>query len=121
MYPARHQIIARAFRRGLGQHRGFDVHETLIVHEATHPAGNLGTGFQVTGLLGTTQIQIAILEALLFRVVLVEVERQRIGLVDDGQLVGKDFHRTGGHVLVDLRLGTGTYHTGHLNTELGTQ
>ena len=121
VHPARHQVVTGPFRRRLGQHGGLDVEEALLVHEAAHEGAGLGTGLQVLGHLGATQVQVAILEADLFAVDLVEVQRQRLGTVDDGELVGEHFDGTCGHVAVALGVRTGTHHAGHLDAELAAQ
>ncbi len=121
VHAARHQIVTGPFRGGFGQHRGLDVEEAVFVHEAAHEGTGLGTGLQVFGHLGATQIQVAILEAHLFAVDLVEVQRQRLGTVDDGELVGEHLDGAGGHVAVALGVGTGAHHAGDLNAELAAQ
>ena len=93
----------------------------MLVHEAAHEGTGLGTGLQVLGHLGTTQVQVAVLEAHLFAVDLVEVKGQRLGTVDDGELVGEHLDGTGGHVAVALGVGAGTHHAGHLDAELAAQ
>ena len=35
---ARHQVIARAFRRRLGEHRRLDVDEAVLIHVVAHRA-----------------------------------------------------------------------------------
>ena len=121
MYAGWDQIIARTFRCGFGQHRGFDIEETVVIHETAHQAGDFRTGFQALGHLRTTQIQVAVFQTRFFRVDVVGVQRQRFSTVNDNQIGRQYFNGTRRHVCVDVFLVTRTHGTGDLNAELITQ
>src|SRR3546814_1542544 len=63
MRARRHQIVARAFRRRLGQDRRLDVDEAVGIHEVADAFDHVMTQTQVLLHLRATQIDIAILEA----------------------------------------------------------
>ena len=78
VHTRRHQIVARAFRRALGEHRRFDVDEALRVEILAHFHRDAITQTQVLLHLRTAQVEHAMREARGFReVVVVELERRR--------------------------------------------
>ncbi|EFE23401.1 hypothetical protein EDWATA_01585 [Edwardsiella tarda ATCC 23685] len=93
----------------------------MVIHETTHECGDLGAGLQTRGHLRTTQIQVAVLQAILFAVSLVKVQRQRLGAVDEGQTMAKDFDLPGRHLAVTLTLRASTHGAGDLHAKLVTQ
>ena len=116
-----HQVVARAFRRGFGQHRGFDIEETVVIHKTTHQAGDFRTGFQALSHLRATQIQVAVFKTRFFGVDVVGVQRQRFCAIDNHQIGRQHFDSTGRHIGVDVFLVTRTHGARHLNAELITQ
>ena len=70
-----HEVVARAFGRGFGEHRGFDVDETGVVQIVAHGAGDLVTQTQALGHVLAAQIDVAVLEAHFFADVFVELGR----------------------------------------------
>ena len=64
MYTGRHEVVARALRGGLGQHRGLDLEEAVIVEVV---AGNLRYAVAQHQVLlhgRTAQIEVAVLQTL---------------------------------------------------------
>ena len=93
----------------------------MVIHKATHQAGDFRTGFQALCHLRATQIQVAVFQTRFFSVDVVGVQRQRFSTVDDRQIGGQHFNGTGRHICVDVFLVTRTYGAGDLNAELITQ
>lgn len=60
---ARHQVIARAFRRRPAEDRGLDVEEAVVVQVAANAAGDARTQLQLGGHLRTTQVDEAVAQA----------------------------------------------------------
>ena len=83
VHARRHQEIARAFGRGLGEDWGFDVLEAARVQPAAQRLHQADAGAHHLLHLGAAQIEVAISEAGFLACVLVGVERQRLGLVHD--------------------------------------
>ena len=121
MNPAWHQIVTRAFWRRLGQHRGFDIQESFVIHKAADKAGDFCAGFQTRYHLRATQIQIAVFQARFFAVGLIRVQRQGLRAVDDGQRLGKHFDFASRHVAVFVLLIACAHGTGDLDAEFVTQ
>ena len=99
--------VAGAFRRRTRQRGGLDLDVAVLVEQfAGHPVG-LGAQAQVAGGAGAAQVQVAVLEAgfLAHFDVLVDLERQRIGGVEDGDLLGHDLDLAGGQRRVLVALG----------------
>ncbi len=77
MHARRHQIIARAFRRGLGQHWGFDVDEAAAVEETAERHRHLVAQHHVLLHLRTAQVDHAVGQAhRLGQVLVVQLERR---------------------------------------------
>ena len=93
----------------------------MVIHKATHQAGDFRTGFQALSHLRTTQIQIAVFQTRFFSVDVVGVQRQRFSTVDDRQIGRQHFNGTRRHVGVNVFLVTRTHGAGDLNAELITQ
>jgi hypothetical protein len=88
----RHEVIARAFRRALGEHRRFDVDEAQRVQILAHFHRDAVAQTQVVLHLRTAQVEHAMREARGFRqVVVVELERRRDRRVQHIQLVAQHF------------------------------
>ena len=121
MGARRHQVVTRAFRRGLGQHRGFDVDEAGRVHVTANAGGQVVAQAQAALHLGTTQVDVAVLEAVLFTdlVRLVQLERRRLGRVQDVHLAGIDFHLARLQLGILGALGATTNLAGDLEDVLG--
>ena len=100
MGAARHQIIPRAFGRGLGQDRGFDIQETAFIEKAAQHARGLGAHHQAPLHGRPAEIQITITQAdfLAELGVVLDLERQRLGTIQDFQALAIDLHLSGGQV-----------------------
>ncbi|CDH44149.1 hypothetical protein BN874_1520017 [Candidatus Contendobacter odensis Run_B_J11] len=99
MGAAGHQIVASAFRGGLGQHRRFDVQKAVLFQELAQGADHPGAQPQPFLHYRSAQIQIAVAQPhFLGGVVIVQLERQRLGTVEDFDLAGQHFHRAGGKI-----------------------
>ena len=77
MRTRRNEIVARTLGGRLGQHRGFDIDETGVIEIMAHRLGDLVALTQTLTHHVATQVEIAILQAHLFRDVLIELERKR--------------------------------------------
>ena len=121
MHAGWDQVVARAFRRGFGQHRRFDVEETVVIHKAAHQAGDFRTGLQALRHFRTTQVQVAIFQTRFFGIDVVRVQRQRFSAVDNRQIRCQHFDGAGGHIAIDVFFVTRAHGTGDLDAELITQ
>src|SRR5581483_1118751 len=97
-----HEKFARAFGRGFEQRRRLDFEEALLVHELPRGDGNFGAQFQIARHFGTTQIEVAILQTRFFGNFrggfgVVNLERQRLGHVQDFERLRHDFDFAGGN------------------------
>ena len=133
MDAAGHQIVARAFGRAGGQHRGFDLKEASLVEKTAHALKDAVAHRQMVTHRRTAQVQIAVLQARVFgdgvgdgrragnHRFFGDGEGQRIRLREHGQFIDHQFDCTGLDVGI---LGTGlTLHqcAAHRDTELGAQ
>ncbi len=121
--PARHQIVARAFRCGAGQDRGFDVEEAEIVERRTHRAGDLRAQLHVALHARLAQFDVAIAQArgIAHRLGFVELQRRRLGGVENFQRRGVDLDLARGEVLVHRALGARAHPAGHLDHVFAAQ
>ena len=74
VYTGGHQIVTGAFGGGLDEHRGFDLHKTVLVEVVTGDLDNAVAGHQSLLHGAAAQVQIAVLEAQLLL---------DVGIVDD--------------------------------------
>ncbi len=99
MDTRRHQVVARAFGRALGQHRRFDVDEAVVIEEAAEGAGRLVAQHHVLLHLRPAQVDDAIDQAHVFgEVVVIKLERRRHRGVEYFQLVAEDLDLARRHV-----------------------
>ncbi len=105
MHARRHQEVARAFRRGLGQDRGLDVLEAARVQIPAQRLHQPDPGALHALHLRAAQIQIAVLQARFLARVLVRMERQRRGLVEHGDRAGDHLDLAGPEPVVDRMAG----------------
>ena len=86
MRAARHEVIPRTLRRRLGKHRRLEIDETIVIEKLAH--GPRDTVPQPQTLLHdiASQIDVAIAQPGFFAHVLVELERQRLGAVQQLEL-----------------------------------
>ncbi len=121
MRAAGHEVVARAFWRGLGEHRGFDVDESVFVHVAAHRHRDAVAQAQALAHLGATQVEVAVTQPHFLADVLVELERQRLGLVQHGERAGQQLHLARGEVGVGGAGRPGPHQAAHLDDELAAQ
>ena len=119
MHARRHQEVARAFRRGLGQDGGFDVLEITRVQPLAQRGDQLGAGAHHALHLGAAQVQVAVFQSRFFARIFMGVERQRFGLVEDGDFGRHHFHLAAFQLVVDAV--ARTHHAFDLQHVLVTQ
>ena len=95
MRAARHQVIARAFRRRLGQHRRLDVDEARIIQIMAHGARDAMAQQQPLAHFFAPQVDVAKAQADLFAHVLIELKRQRLGAVQNLELLAQQLDLAG--------------------------
>ena len=102
MGPAGHQIITGPFRGRTGQDRGFHIHEALAFQESADRVSQARAELEVTQLLGTTQVHVAILEPhfLTGTTMLIQLERRGGRFVKDRQGLAQHLDIPGGHLAV---------------------
>ena len=89
MGAARHQVVARALRRRLGQHRRLDVDEPRLVQIVAHRARDAMTQQQPLAHLLAAQVDVAEAQPHFLAHVLIELERQRLGAVQNLELLAQ--------------------------------
>ena len=115
----RHEIVAGAFRRALGEHRRFDVDEAGIVKEAAERAGRFVTQQHVLLHLRTAQVQYAMLQAHGFgQVIVVELEGRGDRGVEDFDGVAQHFDFAAGEIGIDRAGRTRTHFAGDFEAKL---
>ncbi|MNK22531.1 hypothetical protein D3C87_408080 [compost metagenome] len=114
----RHQVIARAFWRRLGQHRRFDVDEAQRVEVLAHFHRHFVTQAQVVLHLRAAQVQHAVRQTRRFRqVVVVQLERHGHGRVQHFQLRADHFDLARLQVVVDRAFDTVGHDARHAQAE----
>ena len=114
MNAARHEVVARAFGRGAGQHRGFDVDEALRVQITANAHSDLITQAQVALHHRTAQVDNAVGQAHVFAdVFIVNLEWRRSGSVQDFDFFGKNFDFAGNHFVIGGTFRTVAYAAGN--------
>ena len=114
MNAARHEVVARAFRSGTGQHRRFDVDKALRVQITANAHGDLVTQTQVALHGRTAQVDNAVGQTHVFAdVFVVDLERRRSGGVQDFDFFGEDFDFAGNHFVVGCTFRTVAYAAGN--------
>ena len=103
---ARHEVVARAFRRGLAEHRRLDVDEAVRVEELAHLHRDAVAQHQVLLHRGPAQIEHAVREARgLRQVVVVHLERRRQRRVQHRQSMAQHLDPAAFQLLVDGAFG----------------
>ena len=106
MHAAGHEVVARAFGGGAGQHRRFDVDEALRVQITAHAHGYLITQAQIALHHGAAQVDDAVLQAHGFAdVFVVNHKRRRGGGVQDFDFFGQNLDFAGHHFVVGSAFG----------------
>ena len=101
MHTGRHEVVARALRRGLGQHRGLNSRGSRLVEVV---AGNLRYAVAQHQVLlhgRTAQIEVAVLQTNLVADFLgvVDLERGGLRLGQNADVLGNNFDLAGRHLL----------------------
>ena len=118
VHAAGHQVIARAFGRGLGQHRGFDVDKPIGVQEFTYLHRHAVAQHQVVLHVGTAQVQHAVGQAGGFRqVFFVDLERGRDRGVEHRQLMAQHLDLAAFQLVVGRAIGAGAHDAFDLNAK----
>lgn len=117
---ARHQVIARAFRRRPAEDRGLDVEEAVVVQVAANAAGDARTQLQLGGHLRTTQVDEAVAQAgfLAHIGIFIQRERRSLGLVQHFQFVAQYLDGARRHVRVARAFRAQAHLAGDLHHEL---
>ena len=117
------QEVASALGRGTGKGGGLHLGEAVVVQQVARDPVDLGTQAHDARGLGTAQVQVAVLQAsfLAHLHVLVDLERQRRGRVEHGELVHHDLDLTRGQVGVLVTLRTPLHGARHLQDVLVAQ
>ena len=118
MRAARHQVIARAFRRRLGEHRRLDVDEARVVEVMAHRTRDPMPQQQALAHLFAAQVEVAIAQPHLFADVLIELKRQRLGAVEDFELLAQHLDLARLQVGVRRARRPHPHHPGDLEHEL---
>ena len=123
MHAARHQVVARAFRRRLRQHRGLDFQKLVLVEES--PDGHRRLVAQLHVLLHPPppQVEVAVAQPDIFRdrAVLGNLERRGRRVVEHADLPRRDLHHAGLQLRVDGVLGPPLGWPQHRHDVLGPQ
>ena len=109
MSPARHQIIASAFRRSAGEDRRFNIQKAVAIQVIAQNRGDFAAQAQFVGNLVATQIQetVAQTHVLAHIGVTVELEGRGFRSVEDFQFLAQHFNLTSTHIGVDRGFGAG--------------
>ena len=90
MDAAGHQVVARAFRRALGEHGRFNIDKTVGIEKLAHFHGHAVAQHQVVLHVGAAQVQHPVRQARgLAEVFLIELERRCDGRVEHFKFVAQ--------------------------------
>ena len=100
---ARYEVVTSAFWRALAEFRRFNVDEAVFVEERAHGMFYFMAHDEVVLHFRTAQVEVAVFEADLFVDVDVvfNVERRRLGRIEDAQFFAADFDSARLHLGVD--------------------
>ena len=118
MNSAGNNVVPGSFRGGLAQHRSFGIDKAVLVKITADITGNPGSQLEALQHLGAAQIQIAEAETLFLGVLLIEIQGQRCGTVDNLQFPGLHLHGSGSHFGVYLIVRAGLHNAAHPDTKL---
>ena len=126
LQACRNQEVTCALWGGTGQRRGLDLREIVALEHLTGRSVGLGAQTECGALGGTAQIQVTVLQTGLFadfagRGRVVDLERQRGGLVEHLELADVDLDGTGRQVRVLGALRTGLHATAYADTVFAAQ
>ena len=110
MRAARHEVIARALRGRLRQHRRLDVEEFVRVEIVAQHTADLRAQCDVALHARRAQVNVAVFQTRIFvNMVLVDLKRNRRGSVQDLEILDQDFDLAGHHIGVFRALGAPPY------------
>src|SRR3954471_987502 len=119
MHPAWHKIVAGSLGCGLGEHRGFDVKETLHVQKTPHRHCNLIAQPQIFLHLWSAQIQVTIFKPHhLGEIFIIHLEWRRRRGVQNFNRSSKHLDFSRYQVGVNCPGRAWTHQTRHFNNEL---
>ena len=122
VHPARHEKVARAFRRGLRENRRLDFPEAVRVE--VFPDGHRHPVAETDVVLEPRppQVQVPVAEPDVLRdgAVLGDLERRRLRLVQDANLAREHLDLAGRQLRVHGLFRPPLHHTGHADHELGS-
>ena len=103
MHTAGHEIVARALRRALGQHRRFDLQKAVFREVFMRDPRDLVAHHEIPLHTGTPKIQITVLQAQQFArvAVVARIDRRCLGGAQDLELPNLHFDLAGLHVRID--------------------
>ena len=103
MHTAGHEVVARALRRALGENRGFDLEEILLIEVFTREKRDLMAHDEVFLHRWAAQIEITILQPqkLVCFAVVGDFKRCGFALAENLKLAHEHFQLAGWHVFVD--------------------
>ena len=112
----RHDVVARALRRGVRQDGRFHFQETALVQRAAHGLGHRVAQLDVRVHLRTAQVKVAPLHAggLVRFDAVFNSERRRDGFVQHLDAAGQHLYLASGHVRIHGVFRTQTHAPGHL-------
>ena len=126
LQACRNQEVTCALRGGTGQRRGLDLREIVALENLASRSVGLGAQAECVALGGAAQIQVTVLQAGLLADLagggrVVDLERQRGGLVEYLELADVDLDGAGRQVRVLGTLRTGLHATADADTVLAAQ
>ena len=103
MHTARHKVVARAFRRALGENRGFDLEEILGIEIFPREERDFMPHDEVFLHRGAAQVEIAVFQPqqLVCLAVVGDFKRRGLALAENLKLADQHFQLACRHVLVD--------------------
>jgi hypothetical protein len=105
VHARRHQVVARSFRRRLGENRRLHVQKALLVEIRAHGMSDVVAQDHVALQLGAAQVEVAVLEPRFLGDVdpAVDRERQRFAARQDDGALGADFDLAGRQIGIHRR------------------
>ena len=105
MYAARHEVVACALGGGLGEHRGLDLEEAVLVEVVACYLRDAVAQHEIALHGRAAQVKVAVLQTNLVAnfLVVVDFERGGLRLGENADVLGNNFDLAGRHLLVDGR------------------
>ena len=122
VHPAGHQVVARAFRRALGEHGGFDVDKTMGVQKLANLHRHFVAQHEVFLHVGAAQIEHAVGQAGgLGEVVVIQLKGRCDRGVEHRQFVAQHLDLAAFEAIVGRALRAGTHQAFDLDAKLVAQ